>query len=272
MPWHLQNLNDNPKDLYYSDSHIELNCVFYKDGKAVEVINPAASFSPSTPTKVLRAFARTDDLEPPVKYTTTFLTTGLSPGTYTVDFTGVYNSETLHVSGEFSLYTVAREQALINTLRSLLKDTLPQLYIVNIPDQDTFKWRDGELYDCIMQAQNLMNSAPPSTIKFTLSNNPFESYLLNFAVMYALQQRQMLEIQNAINYSDEINFNIDRAGKYASVANVYASFWWQQWILTKKDYNFHQIQHAAVISNRYPLHFIRPLSLLPNSKNTFGYY
>lgn len=272
MPWHLHNVNEASKDLYYTDAHIELVCLFKKDDVAVEVVNPTATFSPTAPLTILRHFSRSEDVEPEIKYVTTFLTTGLDPGDYTVQFSGEYQGETLTASGEFSLYTVNRTQTLINLVRSMLKDVLPQLYIANIPDEDTFKWRDGELFDCLGLAQNLMNSAPPVDIKFTLTSNPFEAYLINFAVMYALQQRQMLEIQNSINYSDEINFSIDRQGKYASVGNVYVSTWWMQWVLAKKAYAFSKINHKVVISNRYPLHFIRPLSMLPNSKNTFGYY
>lgn len=273
MTWHQHDISEKSNELYYTDAHVELSCVFTSaGGDSVEVTSPSVTFTPNTPTNVLQPLSLDHDVQPPPKYTIKFLTKDMAAGDYDVDFTGSYNGDNLSTSGTFSLYTITNEQDLINTLRSLLKDTMPQLYLVHLPDADTFRWRDGELYSCITQALQAMNNTPPVTITFTLDNMPFTGFLINIAMMYALHQRGMLEIANAINYSDEISFSIDRDSKYTSKAQMFSQLWWLEWVKVKKDYAFHQIQHQAVISCRFPLHAIRPLSMLPHSANTFGYY
>jgi len=268
--WRLHDIQDRVSDVYFTDSHIELRCVFQQSGSIVYVTSPTVSFSPSAPKHILQPFML--DQDDPPQYSIKFLTTDMQAQKYEVTFSGLYQGSTMIVTGEFELYEVTREQALINTLRSLLKDVLPKLYVIKMPDADTFRWTDGELYTCITQALNAMNEAPPSTIRFTLQNIPFENFLLQISMIFALNMRGMLEIANVLNYSDEIAFNLDRDAKYASKAQLLASVWWEGWKAAKKDYTFHSIQHQAIISTRFPLHFVRPLSMLPNSKNTFGWW
>lgn len=268
----LHNVSERSIESYFSGSHIELSCIFSYGDEAVEVSSPVALFTPTTPTTILQPFALDSDIQPSPKYTIKFLTSGMAAGNYKVSFLGNYQSHALATTGEFNLYAVASIQNLIETLRSLLKDQLPQLYIVHLPEADTFKWRDGELYDCLLHANEAMNNTPPVNLRFEIDQNPFKGFLINIAMMFALNQRSMLEIANVINYSDEVSFNIDRDSKYSNKAQMFSQQWWASWLMVKKDYAFHSIQSHIVTSTRYPLHFIRPLSMLPNSKNTFGWY
>ena len=268
------NLADRGTELYFTGTHVELNCSFQNSsGDTVLVTNPSVQFSPKAPSVILSPFSQNHDI--PNQYTVKFLTDSMDPGSYTITGSGMWNGQSLSVSGQFEIYTLSRIQSFIELLRSLLKDRIPELYIVRMPSIDTFKWDDGELYTCLLQALRAMNGTPPTNIIWPdIQSVPiaFEGHLVQIAVIWALSQRQMLEIQNVINYSDEISFNIDRSAKYMSAAQMQAQLWWQAWVAAKKDLAFRSIQHAGIISNRYPLHFIRPLSMLPNSQNTFGWF
>lgn len=268
------NLDNRSSELYLLNTHVELNCNFRNSsGDVVYVTGPQATFSPAAPATILKPLSLDQDVVP--KYSLKFLTNGMNPGTYTIIGTGTWQSQTLQVSGEFEIFQAPKIQTLIETLRALLHDMIPSLYLVHVPAADTFKWADGELYTALQQALRDMNGTFPTGLNWaTVESVPFyfEGHLINIAFLRALNMRQLLEIANVINYSDEIAFNLDKDQKYMAKAQMHAQMWWAAWMSAKKDAAFRGVQSQAIISTRYPLHFIRPLSLLPHSANTFGWW
>lgn len=258
-----------------SGDHVEFNCRFVTGGTYVNVVSPACAMATTGGTPISVAAASmlvpfSKDSSEVGRYKICFLSSGLSDGEYQITMSGLFpdaSGDTLSLSSLFSVRTAPTIQTYINMVRSALMDILPQLYLIENPEQ--FLYHDGQLYDALQRSLNAINMTPPVRYVFDFNTVPWPNLLIDGAMIYALTSRGVLEISNTLSYNDEISFAIDRAGKLQSMAQMFYANWVTERIRVKRDYSWSRAKAIGLMSTRLPFTLIRTFSFSPGLKNTF---
>ncbi len=266
MSYVIQNVDEQNWAGYFKDQHIEVIVEFRKDGNLVDVVSPKFEIlKQGTPLSfyILKPLSK---LDPSTigKYHATFLTIGLSAGDYTFRATGYYNNEQLVVEGSFTLYEVKRTQWFIDTLRGMLADRqqieVPWEFWTHDPTKR--EWRDGQLYDCLIQALGFINALPPSTLHWTLDTVPCSSLVLLGAQINALLMKDIMEAHNYFDYSTPVRVSVYRGKEYRGIYSWIERIFVEPAKRFKISYTFNTLRPRAIVFPRIAFRVLRPLSMV----------
>ena len=207
------------------------------------------------------------------EYRTTFFSDSLEEGTYRMTFTGYYpdtesNENLIEIKSEFEVFPIHGFQSLISSLRMQLADNKPELYWIDDPDK--FRWDDGELYNAFKWSMDNWNATPPVSSgqniinKNNLLSFPMINFIMVGAEYFALNQKYNLENFNKLGYSDDLTFNIDRAGGILAKLQMLQSMWMDKLTIAKKDYTLRNMNARGIKSTRIPARALKQLSLVPS--------
>lgn len=251
---------------YLKDQHVEVIVEFRKDGVSVDVASPQFNIYKGGEAVSFYILKPLSKVDPPVvgKYHATFLTTGLNPGEYTFEAKGLYQNDWIVVTGSFTLYEVPRTQWFIDTLRSILADKqqieVPWEFWTHDPTKK--EWRDGQLYDCLIQSLGFINTLPPSTIQWSLENVPCSSLVLLGAQIYALVMKDIMEVHNYFDYSAPVKVNLYRGREYRSIYNWIEKMFVEQARKFKISYSLNTMRPRAIVFPRIAFRVMRPMSMV----------
>lgn len=197
-----------------------------------------------------------------------FLTDNLTAGQYNIIATGYYpdnsseENKIIHTA-DFDIFEVSTVQQYLNALRVQLNDYLPSRYLIDNPNENL--WSDTDLYNALEQSVNYFNDTPPTTanIKYTVATMPFVSIMLLGGEYFALNQREILEIFNTIQYTDDISFTIDRSPKLHTKAEQILNKFDERCKIIKKDMIFRRSDVRMIKSSKLPLRALRFMSFIP---------
>lgn len=274
MASHETIITDQPyQGVHNLDSYVTLYCNFAYDGTAVDVDSGSESAtitkdgSPVSPT-IMVPFGKDDTGETGV-YSISFLTDGLTAGTYDVVFAGEYQGTALtNITGQFQLYQLPTAQALIDRVRRALWDADCSQYLGFFQDR---AFKNPDLYAALQNALEWIQTCPPSRqASWTWDTIPdgFAIHLVQGAKWYAIQARLMLEIRNQMQVSDEVNININMQQGYNQAASSLEK-WKNEAMQAKRMWQFEDAAPRGIISTRFPFTFLRVMSLLPSSQRIF---
>lgn len=159
--------------------------------------------------------------------------------------------------------------ALMQTIRYELGDNDPFFY--QLDETPQYKWSGTMLGKFLVSALNDFNGRGPMITTFTFDNLPVDSLpVIELAVMSkALLSRSIREIPNFMRYDDGVSFDLsnrpadyDKAGRYFREEFKEDA---KNWKLS------HRPTAIGLGSQRLPFRVTRPLSMLPNMKNVFGF-
>lgn len=159
--------------------------------------------------------------------------------------------------------------AVLQTVRFELGDDDPFFYQLDTTPQ--FKWNGTKLGKFLVSALNEFNGFGPMVTNFSFDNLPIDALpVIEQAVMYkSLMSRSIREIPNYMKYDDGVSFDLsNRPGDYDKAGVFYKKEFKEDarnWKLS------HRPEAIGLGSQRLPFRVTRPLSMLPNMKNVFGF-
>ena len=162
-----------------------------------------------------------------------------------------------------------QEGYFLDILRTFLKDNHPELYRT---DPQVPRWDDDELYVLLLRSVWDINAFPPAT-SFEMDNLPSEFWdlLLLGGQIFALLGQGTLEIGRDFSYNDNgLAVNLDRSGKFISIAQMLLSHYLSLKVKIKKSYAMAHTHWVGIKEMRMPISIRRPLSMLPHMANVFG--
>lgn len=206
------------------------------------------------------------------KYSISFLTDGLEPGTYDIVITGTYQGETITITSQLRVAVMPVIQSMINLVRMSLFDHDSGQYLGLFRQRH---WGNPELYNALRRALDWINTCPPNVQKWTFDDfgangkaEQFQVYLFTLAKFYALMDRITLESFNAVTINDEISININYSQSLQSLATAIEKIK-QEVVQAKRGYTFAHAGAKALISTRFPFTFTRIMGLLPASQRVY---
>lgn len=266
----MANIQSSSQNFFFLGQHCQLNVIFrdIQSNAPVNVEKPELEIRnsskeivdltilcPFTPTK-----AKTGE------YYTTFLSDNLIAGDYDITCSGYYpdNSEEknkLEITAKFTVYEMPVIQTYIVMLRNILSDDIPELYWIDDPEQ--YRWTDGDLYIALDRAVQFFNEYPPivSNQFYTVENMPYWDIMLLMAEYYSLNKKEILELFNTFQYSDDTSFSIDRSGKIHSKSQQILETVNKKVPEMKADMIFRQATTLGIKSTRLPLRTLRSMSM-----------
>lgn len=210
--------------------------------------------------------------EADLRYKFTFYTTGLTPGLYNIQFTGLLNPliGDITETGQFIIGYVSAMQGMVDILRDALYDFNPNLYQLMSANR---VWSDTNLLHFLQLSMSQINSVPTPT-EFTIATFPFPGLAISLAKSHALTSRAVLEVFNQMQYSDVLSLSIQRPEALKSLAadertmalKMIAD--WKSWESLYGDTGAGP--GIGFGESKIPFQISRVLSFLPNMKNTFG--
>ena len=194
-------------------------------------------------------------------------TTNLNPGYYgftsTATIGDVISSQ---IKGHFELTRPDILCYFIWKLRYKLFDWAASKYNLDFW-KEGLKWNDTQLVEAINTALGDINSVGGRNLGYSLDTIPerFHGTLLTGGTLYSLMSRQIFEIEERHNYSDEVVMNIER--DYTMAASMY------------KDMYMFQLQNVRLMrphprSSKSPMYFnlfISYILSLPISTHAYSY-
>jgi hypothetical protein len=216
-------------------------------------------------------------------YKVTFLSnSGLSVGTYTIVFSGYYPDDSkpknkIEITSQIEILAVDNVQIKMDLLQRRVHDHITELYQIDDPEQ--YKFDEGDLYNALKLASDRWNEEPPTTefgvnnLASTVDNFPFPALELDIAEYYLLTPEIILEIWNTISYSDDVQFNINRAPMLQSYVQMKMQNVEQRLKAIKKDWVWRNTRVKGIKSTKIPTRALRQLSFVPQLSfiSTGGY-
>lgn len=213
------------------------------------------------------------------EYSCSFLTAGLTADSYNFKAVGYYPDDSteenlITQTADFDIFEVSTVQQFLNMLRIQLNDYIPARYTIENPNANL--WNDTDLYNALEQAVQFFNDTVPAPagLKFTVETMPYVNLMLMGAEYFALNQREILEIFNTIQYNDDISFTIDRASKLHTKADQVLQIFKERSKEIKKDIIFRRTDIRILKSSKLPLRALRFMSFIPQFSfvsSGFGY-
>ena len=202
------------------------------------------------------------------EFSCSFLTDNLTAGKYNIKATGYYPDDSTEANlvthlADFDIFDVSSIQQYLNMLRIQLDDYLPSKYLIDNPNEN--RWSDTDLFNALQQAVNYFNDIPPTTasIKFKVETMPYVGLMMMGAEYFALNQKEILEIFNTIQYNDDISFTIDRSPKIHAKAEQILQLFKENCKAIKKDMIYRNIDVKMIKSSKLPLRALRFMSFIP---------
>jgi hypothetical protein len=134
-----------------------------------------------------------------------------------------------------------------------------------------YRWTGTQIAAWLRSALNEFNGTGKMLTNYTFSNLPEDAIpVIEEGVIFrAFRARQSKEIPNVLDYNDGVSFKIvNRVQDYRAMANdSLARF--KELILNWKM--THRPRAIGLGSQRLPFRITRPLSMLPNMSNVFGF-
>jgi len=256
------------KSLVYNDQHITIYCHFDKDGTPVNVDNAQFTLWKNgkelglSEYDLLRPLQKDNTVEVG-KYIVTFLSEGLTAGTYSAKMVGSYAGSDITVTETLTLFEQPRVQYLIDVLKSLLNGKynldIPNKYVTFDPTKKL--WQDGELFVALKQGVERINSVNPPT-DWTLDDVPTVHYTMVQAQILCLVEKSTLDAINYFDISVPYRVQMYRGDKFLDVGR----FLEQQfqslaaWKLTYYINNEIGDGAIAITMKRTPIRLVRPIS------------
>lgn len=251
--------------IVHENSHITLYVTYKYNNTPVWVSNPSFSLKRGGTAVSLLYLLR------PIQksergnigeYIVTFLSNGLSSGTYTANFTGKYNTHNLTGGGSFELKETIRAQWFIDSLKTALGTTyglqVPSQYVMFDPKKHF--WEDGKLYNFLQLALNDTNQTPPlMDTDFTLDSVPITGILLLGAEIYALSSISAFEIGQFFDINVPMRVNLYKGDKYQSLMRDIKDRYTDPLKKWKYSYNMSNLQVVGISQTRIPYRVLRPL-------------
>lgn len=211
-------------------------------------------------------------------YKISFYSNSMVHGLYDLIFSGVgtdaaYNP--LTVTGQFLVGFASRTQDLIWRVRHQLEDYDPQFYTLISTASNA--WSDESLLMYLQSALNDFNYYPSIITNYSLENIPMYTYVIDGAVIRALQAMAVRENWNTMSYADEWSLAVNRAPFFKELAaqiqaqlNFKLNVLKYQLALYGDGVGVDGAGAVGMAEQSLPFQISRILSWLPNMKNTFG--
>lgn len=192
------------------------------------------------------------------------------------DFDDVYRIAFKDAVGNVGKYSqqgkggfLSRFHEMMSDVRYKLGDNDPSFY--QLDEVPQFKWSGTQLGRFLTNSLRDFNGIGPMNTNYTFDQLPEDAMpSVELGVMFwALNSRFIREIPNSMKYNDGVSFDLsNRPGDYERAAK-----WMRQefkdsvesWKLS------HRPKPIGMGSQRLPFRVTRPLSMLPNMKNVFGF-
>ena len=157
----------------------------------------------------------------------------------------------------------------LNLVRLDLGDDDPYFYQLDTIPQ--FKWTETQLGKNVKASLRDFNGAAPMVTVFTWDNLPEDviPVLEDWVVYRSLRSRSIKEIANYLKYDDGVSFDMtNRPGDYSKAMKMA----YDDVVERTSQWKFsHRPSMIGLGSQRLPFRVTRPLSMLPNMKNVFGF-
>ena len=255
--------------LIYDDTHITLYVTFTYNSVPVDVSSPSFILKNSqgqsvgAGIKLLKPLQKDPNVSNTIgKYIVTFLSSGLTSGNYTAEFTGTYETHPISSTTALTLFEQPREQYLID----LLRGSIGGKYNAEVPNQyytidpSVQQWSDGRLYIALLRSLNAINSIPPGT-EFTFDDIPCINYLIVGGQLYALTALATLEDTNYYDITIPVKVTFYKGDKLRALAQFIRDEFQQP----VKEWKHHwwmenEAESYSVIMKRTPVRLTRPVS------------
>lgn len=158
---------------------------------------------------------------------------------------------------------------ILDLVRTDLGDEDPNFYQLDSTPQ--FKWSKTNLGKWVTASLRDFNGAAPTVTNLTFDTLPQDvlPVLEDWVIYRALRQRAIKEIPNYLKYDDGVSF--DMTNRPADYAKMEDKMYTRVVERTKQYKLSHRAESIGLGSQRLPFRVTRPLSMLPNMKNVFGF-
>lgn len=279
MPTNYQviDYNSETTGLVHENSHITLYVTYKHNNTPVWVSNPSFSLKRGgvavSLLYLLRPIQRSERGNTG-EYLVTFLSNGLSSGTYTANFKGTYDGHELSGGGTFELKETIRAQWFIDSLKTALGTTyglqVPSQYVMFDPKKHF--WEDGKLYNFLQFALNDINQTPPlMDTDLTLDSVPVTGLLLLGSEIYALSSISAFEIGQFFDINVPMRVNLYKGDKYPALMREIKDRYTEPLKKWKYAYNMSNLQSIGIAQTRIPYRVLRPLSQVLHYSSLFPY-
>lgn len=204
------------------------------------------------------------------EYRVTFLADErLTPGDYMLEAIGypegyVDESDAIIYQENIQIYQVDNVATYMELLRIDLSDLFTRLFLIDDPTLN--HWADGELYAALNRSVARYNESPPisrGTDRYNLDNFPHTDILLMGARLIALESKDILEIYNKLQYSDDITFTLNRFQDIMQELQRLGTIYYARVEKIKKYERFQMASLKAIRSTKIPTRALRSLSFTP---------
>lgn len=158
---------------------------------------------------------------------------------------------------------------ILDSVRVKLGDDNPAFY--QLDETPQYKWSGTQLGKFLINAMRDFNGMGPTATSYNFDTIPDDAIAIleMDVIFYALSSRSIKEIPNAMKYNDGVSFDLsNRPGDYQRAAEFYR----KEFKEGVDDWKFsHRPKAIGLGSQRLPFRVTRPLSMLPNMKNIFGF-
>jgi hypothetical protein len=158
---------------------------------------------------------------------------------------------------------------IMDLVRTDLGDDNPLFY--QLDEIPQYKWTETQLAKFLKASLNDLNGSAPMVTIYNFDTLPVDviPVLEDWVIYRALRARSIKEIANYLSYNDGVTFDMtNRPGDYNKLMQqMYAAV-----VERTSQYKFsHRPEAIGLGSQRLPFRVTRPLSMLPNMKNVFGF-